>query len=132
MKTRYQLVRCELGGWNVVDCIEVEKPENGRIVGATHPNRARAREALAALREAEGREVSVPGDAGGEWQASGPPARERRLTDAEQCRRCLNGAGLHPTHADETGTRRLPDGSMLRPRPDISGWTAEPRFEIVG
>ena len=57
--------------------------------------------------------------------------RERRLTDAEQCRRCLNYASLPPTPADGTRARRFPDASTLRPRPDMSGWIAEPRFEYV-
>ena len=48
---RYRIIRCELGGWNVVDCIDVERPENGRIVGATHSTRERAREAVADLND---------------------------------------------------------------------------------
>lgn len=129
MRSRYQLVPCELGGWNVVDCLEVEKPENGRIVGATHPNRARAREALAALREAERRGVGAPGEAGREWHAGEAPSGERRATDAELCRRSLNDAQLSPTPG--IGTQRFSDGSTIRPRADRTGWIAEPRFEFV-
>ena len=75
--------------------------------------------------------MTASDDSGREWQAGGPPNRERRLTVAEQCRRCLIYASLPPTHEDGKRARRFPDGSTLRPRPDMSGWIAEPRFEYV-
>ena len=54
MQRDYQIVRCDLGGWNVVDCTNVEEPRNGKIIRVTHPTRAQAERTLQMLREQAG------------------------------------------------------------------------------
>ncbi len=47
----YEIVRCDLGGWNVVDCDAVKNPLNGKIVGTTHRTKAGAIKAMRELTE---------------------------------------------------------------------------------
>ena len=53
MKKEYAIVKCDLGGWNVVDATEVKDPRNGRIVGVTERTRVLAVEKLRDLRDVE-------------------------------------------------------------------------------
>ena len=53
MKKRYTIVKCDLGGWNVVDRTEVKDPRNGRIMGVTHRTLEEAVEKLLELRAVE-------------------------------------------------------------------------------
>ena len=52
MKNEYTIVKCDQGGWNVVDIAEVKDPLNGRIMGVTQRTRSEAVEKLRDLQHA--------------------------------------------------------------------------------